>query len=168
MGKVNYNRPVHLAMRDKNYEKALGLLKYAFDGRSYASRKKIIYNLVVSLKQAYEEARFALRGIVADQEELDFVKFLKMILESARSVKHMIDHEGVMRQDTSFLKRFLKGSPELLRTFKHQHRARAEQTLATLKIMARSTERTFIELKQADRKNFDKDEQRRYMVMYRS
>jgi len=168
MGKVNYNRPVHLAMRDKNYEKALGLLKYTFEGRSYASRKKIIYTMVVSLNQAYQEACFALRGIVADQEELDFVRFLKMVLESARSVKHMIDHEGVMRQDTSFLKRFLRDSPELLRKFKHQHRARAEKTLETLKIMARSTEKTFIEMKQADRQNFDKDEQRRYMMMYRS
>ncbi len=168
MGKVNYNRPVHLAMRDKNYEQALGLLKYTFDGKSYASRKKIIYSLAVNLDQAYREARFALRGIVADQLELDFVKFLKMVLESVRAVKHMIDHEGVMRQDTSFLKRFLKDSPELLRDFKHEHRARAGNTLRALKVMVRATEKTFLEMKEFDRTTFNKDERRRYTAMYKS
>ena len=34
MGKVDINRSVHLALRDRNYEEALGLLKYTQDVQS--------------------------------------------------------------------------------------------------------------------------------------
>lgn len=168
MAEVHSNRATHLAMRDKSYEEALGLLNYSFDGRSFASRKKIIYSLSASLENSYNEARFALRGIVADQPELDFVKFLKMALDAVRAVKHMIDHEGLVREDTGFLKRFLEDSPELLREFKNETRTLSADLLRALKIMARATEANFRKLKEYDFKSFAKDEKRRYLVMYHS
>ncbi len=168
MGKVDINRSVHLALRDKNYEEILGLLKYAFEGRSHSSRKKIIYALSGRLETAYVEARFALRGIMAEQRELDFIRFLRMFLDGFHAVKNIVDHEGILNQDTSFLNRFLSDNPGLVQEFKISHRERARSIINGLKIMARATEKNFLRLKKDNFEALSKDEQRRYTVMYSS
>ena len=168
MVKIDINRSVHLALRDWNYEEALGLLKYAFAGRSRASRKRIMYTMSERLETAYLEARFALRGIVAEQRELDFLKFLRMLLDAATAVKDIVDHEGIMDQDTSFLNRFLGDNPDLIREFKVSHRERGRSIINGIKIMARATEKNFLRLKKSNFKALSKDEQRRYTTMYRS
>jgi len=168
MGKVNINRSVHLALRDKNYEEILGLLKYAFEGRALSSRQKIVYAIAEKIEIAYLEARFALRGIVAEQRELDFIKFLRMFLDAVHAVKNLVDHEDILNEDTSFLKRFLSDSPGLIGEFKISHRERGRDIMSGLKVMARATERNFLLLKKDNYESLSKDEQRRYTVMYSS
>lgn len=168
MGKVNINRPVHLALRDRNYEESLRLLKYTFEGRPFASRKKIIYSLIDKLETAYNESRFALRGIIGSQRELDFIRFLKMDLDASLSVKFIVDHEGILERDTSFLKRFLRDNPETLKDFKIFHRRRAENILKGIKFMAGVTEKVFLELKRENFQQLSEDEQRRYTIMFQS
>lgn len=168
MGKIDINRSVHLALRDKNYEEIMDLLKYAFEGLSLASRKKIIYTIAEKIEIAYLEARFALRGLVAEQRELDFIKFLRMFLDAVHAVKSLIDHEEILNQDTSFLNRFLSDSPGLIGEFKISHRERARGIMNGLKVMARATERNFLLLKKENYETLSQDEQRRYTVMYSS
>lgn len=168
MGRVDINRSVHLAIRDKNYEEILDLLKYAFEGRAIASRRKIIYLIAEKIETTYMEARFSLRGIIAEQKELDFLKFLRMVLDAIRSVKNLVDHEVIMNQDTSFLNRFLSDNPGLIGEFKISHRDRAYGIMNGLKKMARATERNFLQLKKNNFESLSEDEQRRYMVMYSS
>jgi len=168
MGKVDINRSVHLAIRDKNYEEILGLLKYAFEGRALSSRQKIIYAIAEKIQIAYQESNFALRGIVAEQRELDFIKFLRMFLDAIYAVKNLVDHEGIMNHDTSFLNRFLSDSPGLIGEFKISHRERGRDILNGLKVMARATERNFLLLKKDNYESLSRDEQRRYTVMYSS
>ena len=168
MGKIDINRSVHLAIRDKNYEESLDLLKYAFEGRALSSRQKIVYTIAEKIDIAYLEARFALRGIVAEQRELDFTKFLRMFLDAIHAVKNLVDHEEILNQDTSFLNRFLSESPGLIGEFKISHRERARGIMNGLKVMARATERNFLLLKKSNYETLSKDEQRRYTVMYSS
>ena len=96
MGKIDINRCVHLALRDKNYEDILDLLKYAFEGRALVSRQKIVYTIAEKIEIAYLESRFALRGIVAEQRELDFIKFLRVFLDAIHSVKSLVDRKSVV------------------------------------------------------------------------
>jgi hypothetical protein len=168
MGKVDINRSVHLALRDKNYEETLGLLKYAFEGRSLASRQKIVSAISRRIETAYMEARFALRGVVVEQRELDFIRFLRMFLDGSHAIKNIVDHEGILNQDSSFLNRFLSDNPGLIREFKVSHRERARSIINGLKIMARATEKNFLQLKKDNFETLSKDEQRRYTVMYSS
>ncbi len=168
MGKISINRPVHLALRDRNYEESLALLKYAFEGRSFSSRKKIIDAISERIRVAYVEANFSLRGIIVEQEELDFIRFLRMFLDATGAVKNIVDHEGILNQDTSFLNRFLSDNPGLIREFKISHRARAISIINELKIMARATEKNFLRLKKDNFEALNKDEQRRYTLMYSS
>lgn len=168
MGKIDINRSVHQALRDKNYEEILDLLKYAFEGRALSSRKKIVYTITDKIEIAYKEARFSLRGIVAEQRELDFIKFLRVFLDAIRAVKNLVDHEEILNQDTSFLNRFLSDSPGLIGEFKISHRERGRDIMNGLKVMARATERNFLRLKKDNYEALSQDEQRRYAAMYGS
>ncbi len=168
MGKVELNRAVHLALRDKNYEEVLGLFKYALEGRSLASRKRIISEMEEHIDTAYQEANFAIRGLVAEQQELDFIRFLRIFFEAVTAAGHIVVHEEILNQDSSFLNRFLSENPGLIREFRVSHRARASGIINDLKVMVRSTEKNFLSLKNNNYEALRPDEQRRYTLMYRS
>jgi len=168
MGKVDINRPVHLALRDKNYEEVLRLFKYALEGRALPSRKKIITAMEEHIATAYQEADFATRGIVVEQKELDFLRFLRIFLEAVTAAGKIVVHEEILNQDSSFLNRFLAENPGLIREFRISHRARAAGIVNDLKVMMRATERNYLDLKRDNYEALDPDEQRRYILMYRS
>lgn len=168
MGKVDTNRPVHLALRDKNYEEMLGLFKYALEGRALPSRKKIITEMEVRIATAYQEADRATRGIVVEQEELDFIRFLRIFLEAVSAAGNIVGHEEILHQDSSFLNRFLAEDPNLIREFQSSHRSRAVAIINDLKVMVRATERNYLALKRNNYASLSPDEQRRYNLMYSS
>lgn len=165
MGMVNINRPIHLALRDGSYEKFLVLLKPSFEGRPLASRKKIIGAAVESLEGAHAAASGALRGVMGSQRERDFCKFLRMILDSARSVKFLVEHEEILEQDTSFLKRFLSGSPQAVTDARVIRRRKAEEFMEGVRTMARIGEKEFQKLQAENFHALNEDERRRYRAM---
>lgn len=168
MGKININRPVHLALRDRNCEDAMGLLKYAFEARPLNSRRTIINSLVEKLQNAADEAGYALRGLLGKQEERDFAKFLKMLLNGARIVQVMTAHEELLQRDSSFLKRIMGENSRQIVESRFSHRNFGGSMMGDLKIMFGVAEKAYQELK---RKNFfdcDKEGKRRYQVMFYS
>ena len=165
MGMVNINRPIHLALRDSYYGKFLRMLKYSFEGRPLASRKKVIASLVEYLERSYTEAAGALRGVMGSQRERDFVKFLRVILDSSRAVKSMLEHEEILEQDTSFLKRFLSGSPQAVTEARNLRRRKAEEFLLGVKLMAGIGEKEFQKLQAENFHTLSEDERRRYRAM---
>ena len=165
MGKVNINRPVHLALRDKNYEKFLELLKYSFDARSLDSRRQIVESLVERAQTAYDEGHFALRGVLGSQLERDFIKFLEMVLDALRAVQFMVEHEEILQRDTSFLRRFLREDPRAITDSKFSHRSRAAQILEEVKIMAGIAEKAYHKLREENLKSLNRDDKRRYAMM---
>jgi hypothetical protein len=167
MGKIDINRSVHLALRDKNYEEVLSLFKYALEGRALLSRKKIINAMKNHILTAYQEADFATRGIVVEQEELDFIRFLRIFLEAVAAAANIIGHEEILNQDRSFLNRFLTEDPELISEFRKSHRARALAIVSDLKMMNRAAERKYSTLKKGNYETLSPDEQRRYTLTYR-
>lgn len=168
MGTIDINRPVHLALRDKNYEEVLSLYKYALEGRGLLSRKKIINAMEEHIATAYQEANFATRGIVVEQKELDFIRFLRIFLEAFSAAGNIVGHEEILNQDSGFLNRFLAENPGLIREFRISHRARALGIINDLKVLARATEANYLTLKKDNYEALSPDEQRRYIVMYRS
>lgn len=165
MGMVNINRPIHLALRDGYYEKFLGLLRYSFAGRPLASRKKIIGSAVEALERANAAASGALCGVMGSQRERDFIKFLRVILDSAQSVQSLVEHEEILEQDTSFLKRFLSGSPHAVTDARSLRRQKAEEFLQGVKSMTAIGEKEFQKLKAENFQALNEDERRRYRSM---
>ena len=141
MGKVDTNRAVHLALRDKNFEAVLSLFKYALEGRALASRRRIIQTLLGHVLTARQEADFATRGVVVEQEELDFIRFLRILHEAIIAAANIVGHEKILDQDRSFLRRFLSGDSDLIIEFKKSHRARALEIINDLKMMTRAVEK---------------------------
>ncbi len=168
MGKVDINRSVHLALRDKNFEAVLSFFKFALEGRALASRKRIIQTMLNHVFTARQEADFATRGVVVEQEELDFIRFLRILHEAVIAAANIAGHEEILNQDRSFLKRFLSGDSELINKFKKSHRDRALAIINDLKMMTRAVEKRYLQLKKENYESLDPDEQRRYTLMYRS
>ena len=168
MGKVNINRPVHLALRDRNCEDAMGLLKYAFEARPLNSRVAIINTLVEKLRNAVAEAAYALRGIMGQQEERDFAKFLKMLLNGARIVQVMTEHEELLQRDSSFLKRIMGEDSRWIPESRLSHRNFGGSMMGDLKIMAGVAEKAYRKLKRVNFIACDEDGRRRYQVMFNS
>jgi len=168
MGKIDANRSVHLALRDTNYEEMLRLFKYALEGRALLSRKKIIREMESHIATAYQEADRATRGIVVEQEELDFIRFLRIFLEAVAAAGNIVGHEEILHQDSGFLNRFLRENPGMIREFKISHRDRAIAIIKDLKVMVRATEKNYLALKKTNYESLNPDERRRYDLMCRS
>jgi hypothetical protein len=168
MGKININRPVHLALRDRNCEDAMGLLKYAFEARPLNSRIAIINTLVERLRTAADEAAYALRGIMGRQEERDFAKFLKMLLNGARIVQVMTAHEELLQRDSSFLKRIMGENSRRIAESRFSHRNFGGTMMGDLKIMGGVAEKSYQKLKRENFLACDEEGQRRYQIMFHS
>lgn len=168
MGKVNINRPVHLALRDHSCEEALDLLKYAFAARPLNSRIAIINSLVEKLQLAADEARYSLRGFPGKQEERDFAKFLRMLLDGARTVRVMTAHEELLHRDTSFIKRILGDNSRRITESRFSHRNYGGRMMEDLKIMAGVAEKAYQKLKQDNFLDCDEEGRRRYQTMFHS
>jgi len=165
MGMVNINRPIHLALRDGNYEKYLGLLRHPFEDRPLAFRKKVVGALVESLERAHAAAASALCGVMGSQRERDFIKFLRLILDSSKTVKFLVEHEELLEQDTSFLKRILAGSPHAVTEARALRRGKAEEFLQGVRGMVKIGEKEFQKLKVENFQALSEDEMRRYRAM---
>jgi hypothetical protein len=168
MAESSINRPVHLALRDKNYEEVLRLFKYALEGRGLISRKKIIAAMEEHIVTASQEAGFAARGIVIQPKERDFVHLLRVLLEEVTAADKIVGHEEILNRDNSFLNRFLAETPGLIHEFLVSHEGRAAGIINGLKVMVWATEKNYLDLKQNNFEALDPDEQRRYNLMYRS
>ncbi len=105
---------------------------------------------------------------MVEQKELDFLRFLRIFLEAVTAAGKIVVHEEILNQDSSFLNRFLAENPGLIREFRISHRARAAGIVNDLKVMMRATERNYLDLKRDNYEALDPDEQRRYILMYRS
>jgi len=168
VGRANINRPVHLAIRDRYYGKFLDLLKFSFEGRPLNSRQRLIGTVAKALQAAYGGAQFALRGEEGTREERDFIRFLRLLLDSARTVEFLVRHEEILKEDTSFLKRFLHDNPQAVTDSTFFHRERAEQEMREIKLLASVAEGSYLALKQANFESLSADEQRRYLAMFGS
>lgn len=168
MGKVEINRPVHLAWRDHDYGDFLRLLQFGFEGRPLKTRKKLIREMVEVLEKTMEASRFSLRGEGADSAEEDFARFLRLMHDSARTVDFVVHHEQILQEGTSFLRRFLGASLQEISGLDNYLQARGEQILREMKLLASLAEKAYLDLKARNFEDLDPDGRRRYKLMLAS
>jgi len=163
MGRPDTNRPVHLALRDRCYGEFLQMLQYSFVGRPLKTRATLIREMANSLREAMESARFALRGDDGEKGEQDFARFLRLLHDSARTVEFVIHHEELLREDSSFLRRFLGANLDQIS--ENYLQVRGEQILKEIKLLASLAEGAYLELKSLNFNGLEPDERRRYAAM---
>ena len=107
MVNVAMNRPVHLARRDAHYYSYLQIMKKVSHKGPLEKRRDKIEGILRHLKEAYQEARYAVRGFKAHATEEQFIKYLDLLYDAAKAAAAMVQHETLLEEDKSFLNCFL-------------------------------------------------------------
>jgi len=162
MGKVSKNRPVHLARRDKFYEKALALLAEASFKEPLSERVWRIETLILYLNTAYDEGLYAQRGIQCSVLEENFLKVLELVLDSAKAVQAMVNHENLLEEDKSFLNQFLGESFEQINEDEYIYRERANDIIKGIQALTRSANGAFEKVRKENLKGLSKENSIRY------
>lgn len=162
MTHVSLNRPVHLARRDRFYEMALELLKGENFDEPLSERVWRIEKLIFNLKSAYKEGLYAQRGVKCDVAEQNFLKVLELILDSAKAVQAMVNHENLLEEDKSFLNQFLGQSLEKINEDETTYRSRAKDILKGIQYLTRTAQEAFDKVKKQNLKKLSDECKKRY------
>lgn len=162
MVNVTMNRAVHLARRDKHYEKALQLLSDDFSAEPLSQRVWRVDNLIANLETAYQEGYFAVRGIDLDLDEQNFLKVLELVMDSAWAAQAMVQHENLLEEDKSFLNQFLGESLDKITQSEKSYKERAQNILVGIRDLTRSAQRAFEKVREKNLKSLTEDERARY------
>jgi len=162
MGYVSVNRPVHLARRDKYYEKALELLSEESFKEPLSERVWRVEKLIDSLQASYHEGVYATRGIKCSPSEENFLKVLELILDSAKAVQAMVNHENLLEEDKSFLNQFLGESIDKINEDENTYRKRAKDILKGIQDLTHSAQSAFTKVREENLKKLSKENRSRY------
>lgn len=162
MVNVTMNRVVHLARRDKHYEKALSLLSTDFDKEPLSQRVWRVENLIQNLEAASQEAFYALRGTEAEQDEQNFLKVLELVLDTAWAVQAMVRHENLLEEDKSFLNQFLGESLDKIMQAERTYKDMGKDILISIRELTQSAQKAFEKVREKNMKGLNAEERARY------
>lgn len=162
MVQVTMNRAVHLARRDKHYEKALGLIAGNVNDEPLSQRVWRVENLIQNLETAYHEAFYALRGYEGDVDEQNFLKVLELVLDSAWAAQAMVRHENLLEEDKSFLNQFLGESIDKITQAERTYKERAQDILLGIQELTLTAKPAFDKVRQKNIQSLTDEERARY------
>lgn len=162
MTDVSMNRPVHLARRDRFYERALVLLAEESFEEPLSERVWRVEKLIFHLQSAYKEGIYAKRGIECVLNEVNFLKVLELVLDSAKAVQAMVSHENLLEEDKSFLHQFLGESLAKINEDENTYRKRAKDILKGIQDLTKTAQKSFEKIKKENLKELSEEGQQRY------
>ncbi|MDD5557582.1 MAG: hypothetical protein PHN82_10105 [bacterium] len=166
MVNVAMNRAVHLAQRDAHYRLCIELLERRHEESSIARRRERIERVLRHIGEARTEAVFALRGRRGTRAEHLFVKFLDLIHDAAKAAQVMAHHEALLKEDKSFLKRFLGTGIVRLAQFEERSRGMEGELLDKLAELILYASAAYSDLKRSNIDLLDPPERARYQIAY--
>lgn len=163
---IAMNRAVHLARRDAHYRCYLENLEKRFHESSLEKRKGRIEKMLHHLAEACYEGTCALRGTRGWRAEKMFVKYLNLIYDAARAAQVMVQHEALLKEDKSFLKKFLRGGAAKIVQFEERSRSMAEEIIDTMAELVLYASSTYSELKKANIESLTPNDRVRYRIAH--
>jgi len=163
---ISMNRAVHLALRDAHYRRCVEELERSFGESSIVKRRERIERILGHLAEARHEAECALRGHRGWRAERMFVKFLTLIYDAAKAAQVMILHEGLLREDKSFLKKLLGSGASQLVQFEERNRSMEGEILERVAKLVLHASPTYSDLKKANMESLSPQDQSRYRIAY--
>jgi hypothetical protein len=160
------NRTVHLARRDAHYRCCIRLLEQRFEETPLLKRRRRLEGILHHLGEASREATCALRGNRGWRDEKIFLKYLILVFDGVKAALVMLEHEALLREDKSFLKRLLGGGTALLATFEERSRCMEREILDHVSQLVLYASPTYSELKKANHDSLSAADQERYRIAY--
>jgi len=163
---ISMNRAVHLARRDAHYRLCIELLEKRHVKASVSKRGERIERIMSHLNEAREEAIYALRGYQGWRTEKMFVKFLHLICDAAKAAQVMVQYESLLKEDKSFLKRFLGEGIAKLVQFEERSRSMEAEILDKMAELMLFASSTYSELKAENIRSLSDRDKERYEIAY--
>jgi hypothetical protein len=162
------NRPVHLARRDAFFERAVEMLGRPLDGLDAATRLRRVQAIRASLEKARNHAAFAERSPRSIRHEQEFLRFLGLMLVNVDSAQAMIEHEGHLKRDESFLCHFLGVTQEQSALPALHYQRRSEDIHQGLWHLLRLAQGPYAALRRTNLEDMEREERDRYHRAYTS
>jgi len=162
------NRPIHLARRDAFYERGIELLYMPLQEMDTQTRKRHLYNVMQVLAIARKHAFFAARSVVSSDREQDFMKFLELIHDNAKSMHSMMEHQAHLEGAESFICQFLNTTQEQCQMPAMHYRRRAEDLMGGLWQLLKLAHTPYRSLQNDFNESVPEDERNRYRKAYDS
>ncbi len=166
MVNISMNRAVHLARRDAHYRCFIHLLEQRFEQATLVKRRRRMEEILHHLSEASREATCALRGARGWRDERLFVKYLALAYDGVKAALVMLEHEALLREDKSFLKRLLGGGAAILAAFEERSRSMEREILDHVAQLVLYASSTYSELKEANHASLSPADHGRYRVAY--
>lgn len=166
MVNISMNRAVHIARRDAHYRCCIRFLEQRFEETPLLKRRKRLEGILHHLEEANREATCALRGDRGWRDEKIFLKYLLLIYDGVKAALVMLEHESLLKEDKSFLKRLLGGGTAMLATFEERSRSMEREILDHVAELVLYASPTYSELKKANHDSLSNADQERYRIAY--
>jgi len=162
------NRPIHLARRDAFYERGVELLYMPLQDMDTQTRIRHLSNVMAVLAIAHKHAFFAARSVISSHHEQEFMKFLDLIYDNAKSMYSMMEHQGHLEGAESFLCQFLNTTREQFQMPAMHYRRRAEDLMGGLWQLLKLSHGPYRSLQNDFKETSDPNEAERYQKAFAS
>ena len=165
MGRIYHfiqNRPVHLALRDVYYERAVELLLSKQDGCVKAVCMSAYEEILFMLRTARKHAQFAIRG--GGENELDhlFCEFMKVLSGNVKAVLSMLSLKETVEHAEGFFLSSGEANRASVALQAEEYVRRARDVLHSVRNTLDLAHGAYEELKASNEGQFNDDERERY------
>lgn len=165
MGRINHfmqNRPVHLALRDVYYERAMELLQTKCESCVQTSCIKAYEEILFLLRIARQNAKFAIReGGKNERDEL-FCEFMDVLAGNVKAVLSMLNLKTSIEQAQGFFLSSGEANHASVVLQAEEYMRRASDVLRSVKNTLSLATGAYEDLKRANIAQFEHDEKERY------
>ena len=156
------NRPVHLALRDIYYERAIQLLK---DPKHMVMQALLVGDyeeILFVLRAARGHGRFAVRDDGKNEKDGLFCSFINMLAGNVKAVLSMLNLKHSVEANDSFFFSFLEVNHASVALQAEEYERRARDIIRCMLNTLEIAGAAFEQLKQANREAFSDFERERY------
>jgi len=126
------NRPVHLALRDTYYERAVELLKTPRNQSMLLLNATDYEEVLFMLRTAREHGRFAVRDHIKNEKDSQFFKFINMLAGNVKAVLSMLNLKHSVEAKDGFFFSFLEVNRASVSLQAEEYERRARDVICCL------------------------------------
>ncbi|MCF7817415.1 MAG: hypothetical protein K9M54_05990 [Kiritimatiellales bacterium] len=159
---IEQNRPVHLALRDIYYERAILLLRSpnhnGQPGMDVCGYEEILF----LLRTAREHGRFAVRDGQKNEKDGEFCDFINMLAGNMKAALSMLNLKRSVEAENGFFFSFLEVNHASVALQAEEYERRARDLIRCMRNTLELANGAYEGLKQANRESFNDFECERY------
>lgn len=156
------NRPVHLALRDVYYERAVGLLKDPALMERQELKTEDFEEILFLLRIAREHGYAAVRNDANTEKDSQFHMFINMLAGNVKAVLSMLNLKHSVEVEGGFFFSFLEANHASVALQAEEYERRARDIIRCVLNTLKLAHDAFDRLKQANQEQFTDIERERY------